>query len=519
MQLVRSGLISGVVFGALAISHTAAASSYAGFADPGFFLIQHRSNIIEAGDMDGDGSIDLVTESGVPTMIEINFGLGDGAFGNTQTIATQNAPRHIKLADVNLDGALDLLYTGFSSFQPDVLYVALNSGDGVYELVTPFLIPGSISDVAVGDLNGDAAPDLVFAKQSAFSDATVLLGVGDGTFTIAPSIALGKEQWRVEIGDLNQDGVSDLVFGLGNDEAISVLSGVGDGTFVETHMMPVHGFVYDMELSDLNSDGALDIVAAISGRLGITRFLGVGDGTFGAPELFPTPDVPERLSIAQFDNDPAPDLAVLNDARDLYVLRGDGSGGFFLSDEFALAHPTGSLTATNLDGDGYDDIAVVTGSIPSYPVLVFLNQTDADPPGAFSLLSPPNGQNNVPVRTSANAAWVDVVLSWSTAAPDFSEVTYELEIAADEQFTQVIYQIEGLTSIEHVIPPNITIEAQSYFWRVTARNRAGETVSSPEAFTFTTGVCSSNPWDVNDDGAVDGVDLAMLLANWTPKTE
>jgi hypothetical protein len=63
--------------------------------------------------------------------------------------------------------------------------------------------------VAVADLNGDGALDLVTAN---FGDDAVgvLLGKGDGTFRPVMSFSAGPRPFAVAVGDFNSDGFPDV---------------------------------------------------------------------------------------------------------------------------------------------------------------------------------------------------------------------------------------------------------------------------------------------------------------------
>ena len=84
-----------------------------------------------AGDLDGDGNLDLVVPADMD-MVEINWGLGGGRF---ESPIRYNAPLETTaslIVDVNLDGNLDILATmkGFGSTGSPYSGVALFYGDG-----------------------------------------------------------------------------------------------------------------------------------------------------------------------------------------------------------------------------------------------------------------------------------------------------------------------------------------------------------------------------------------------------
>ena len=63
--------------------------------------------------------------------------------------------------------------------------------------------------VAIGDLNGDAKPDLVTANNRS-DNVSVLLGNGDGSFQTPLDYNAGSGPRSVAIGDLNGDAKPDL---------------------------------------------------------------------------------------------------------------------------------------------------------------------------------------------------------------------------------------------------------------------------------------------------------------------
>ncbi|MFO7681429.1 MAG: S8 family serine peptidase [Chloroflexota bacterium] len=85
-------------------------------------------------------------------------------------------------------------------------------------------------------------------------------------------------------------------------------------------------------------------------------------------------------------------------------------------------------------------------------------------PEAPGLLSPPDQADEQPLA---------VELVWEQAAPG---VTYTVEIAADEAFTQIVEQASGLT-VNQYQPQNLAVSTL-YFWRVQADNVCGSGVFS-----------------------------------------
>ncbi len=77
----------------------------------------------------------------------------------------------------------------------------------------------SPESVAVADLNNDGAPDLVTANTSS-NDVSVLLGSGGGTFQAQQTFPVGSNPRSVAVADLNNDGAPDLVTANTNDVSV-----------------------------------------------------------------------------------------------------------------------------------------------------------------------------------------------------------------------------------------------------------------------------------------------------------
>src|SRR5439155_969855 len=78
--------------------------------------------------------------------------------------------------------------------------------------------------VAIGDLNGDAKPDLAVANNGSVSNTvSVLLGDGAGGFGSKTDFATGASPRSVAIGDMNGDGKPDLATANLGSNTVSVL--------------------------------------------------------------------------------------------------------------------------------------------------------------------------------------------------------------------------------------------------------------------------------------------------------
>jgi len=151
--------------------------------------------------------------------VSVMLGNGSGMFGPKTDVLTAGFPLFVGVADLNGDGTLDLMTGGHAA---RAFSIVLGRGDGTFGAMRGIRTCGSGgSSPATGDLNADGKPDVAMADLS--GKLSVLLGYGDGTF--APNICFPTEgrPVAVAIGDFNEDGRPDIVSAQSDPDAISVL--------------------------------------------------------------------------------------------------------------------------------------------------------------------------------------------------------------------------------------------------------------------------------------------------------
>jgi hypothetical protein len=176
-------------------------------------------------DVDGDGNADIAITN--QSAAQVTVLLGDGAGGLTPAagspVPTGAQPYGIVTADFNRDAAPDLAVANSGDGTVSVL---LGDGSGGF---TP--APGSplagfsgAIGLAAADLDGDAAPDLAVANSAA---NTVSVLLGDGTGAFAPQTGspytVGAAPRSVAIGDFDGDAAPDLAVTNGFDNTVTVL--------------------------------------------------------------------------------------------------------------------------------------------------------------------------------------------------------------------------------------------------------------------------------------------------------
>ena len=304
-------------------------------------------------------------------------------FTNPRTIG---AGSPVAVADLNGDGAPDLVLAGGFYGEPSTVSVRLGRGDGTFG--NAHQVPGGkrllgLGDrpVAVGDLNGDGIPDLALADHG--GAVGVLLGKGDGSFGAMREYPVRRRPNAVAIGDVNGDRVPDLVVADGSGIAyvggdVTILPGEGDGTFGPALY---HGGVgpgaRSVAAADVNGDGIADVVVAT--KTGVAVLLGTRGGP---PRPVRGPDGPGRassLALADLNGDGVLDLAVAHDTNDqtvspseVRVWLGNGDGSFRLADDRAVCCSVYTLAPGDLNGDGIPDLALAS----SKGVDVLLGRSD-----------------------------------------------------------------------------------------------------------------------------------------------
>ncbi len=513
------------------------------------------------GDLNNDGALDLVVgNNNGSNLVYLNKNDGSGSFVEGTSLGKSDGTTSVALGDLNGDGALDLvvgnggerfidvtdlIYTdkngesavdcsdiGDPVGEQNTIYLNKNDGSGAFHDPIPLDAADKTTSVALGDLNGDGALDLVVGNGSVYPYAggiiqscyqtdqegnfitdypahphnennRIYINRNDGTGTFEEPILLDAldATTSIVLGDLNSDGALDLVVGNGGlrfmsdyfvpDLGLEVLGVllVGEQNYIYlnkadqsgTFQAPISMYWYDpttgVALGDVNGDGTLDIAVGNNGRTAGARSL-IWLNFFQKGSLQPFDaggqGITTSNALADVNSDGSLDLIVGNNGENA-IYTNHGQIGFSYSTALMNARSdnnrTASLVLGDVNGDGALDLVAGSGG-----------------EGTFTATGILPGQRNV------------IYLNNNDGSGSFKDGV----LFGDEDRTTsvALADLDGDTALD-VVVGNTELDSGAYNLVYFNNNDGSGTFRQPIRLSRQDSTRSVAIGDMNEDGALD----------------
>jgi hypothetical protein len=394
----------------------------------GNFLSEHLTTLSDYTDYDAfetfpididlDGDIDLITGGIQGSLTWFENMDGQGTFGTEHPIGFGRGGISFKVADMDLDGDLDVVFIssydvfwsrnidGFGLFElsieytlnsPDIISTSDIDGDGDQDMIVTSFdqiawfenLDGqgsmgapnfiwyrthdsvantssgtsannsgvSFTDIFISDVDGDGDMDVLSSSYSEAKIAWYENTDGLGTFgprQIVSNTTLGAESVYSE--DLDGDGDMDIIGSSRNSKTISWYENIdGVGTFGTQQIITTQGVKF--KAFDMDSDGDIDIVSSMYDKVSWQENID-GLGTFGAEQILSN-DGAIDIYVSDLDGDGDQDIiySPLSADKIAWFENSDGLGNFGNEQSITTSvSGIGGIRTTDIDGDGDLDL-------------------------------------------------------------------------------------------------------------------------------------------------------------------
>ncbi|MGK7897998.1 MAG: FG-GAP repeat domain-containing protein [Xenococcus sp. (in: cyanobacteria)] len=321
-----------------------------------------NTHAVVAADFDGDNDIDIASTNFILDYVawfqndgSENFSkiAIDGQLSGSLDGSNLEGAYPINLGDVNQDGNIDVLATGYEA---DATVWYENDGNGNFTRRDVDLNADGAHSIVPGDIDLDGDIDLLTTNQDA-GTVTWYENDGNENFTLRLVDNNLRRAKYADLADIDGDGDIDFFSAGDEDGIVAWYENDGSQNFTREIIDDTAAGAYFTFATDLNQDGFIDVVTAQ--RLANTVAWYENDGNANFTKRVIDDEAEGARSVYVIDLDDDGNLDVLSASVDddtVSWYQHDGNGNFTqqIIDDFADG--AYGIFAADVDGDGLTDV-------------------------------------------------------------------------------------------------------------------------------------------------------------------
>ncbi len=212
-------------------------------------------------DIDNDGDLDFIQSNYGNSDITPFINDGNGSFTAKTPFNTgiNNSP-HATLTDMDNDGRIDVMMNGGGSQQVYIFYD--DARDQSYSGGSSYLtIHYDIKDYLAADVDNDGNNDIVTLHSGNGNNfVTISRNLGERSFAAPVDYTIAEGGEKITAADVNGDGYIDIIIANQSGKYFSVMMNAGNGTFGSPVDYNIGIKIYQIEAADIDGDGDIDLV-------------------------------------------------------------------------------------------------------------------------------------------------------------------------------------------------------------------------------------------------------------------